>query len=104
MNLAEALKIRPKFGIEDVEAYGCEGAPVVNYVDVSKKIASEWVIKAGGRKRRVYSWFDHTGTALYVLINGVENFVTDEVDAMLTYGNPQYGVLTPVAQAVTVAA
>jgi hypothetical protein len=104
MNLAEALRVRPKLHTEKVEAYGCEGAPVVNYVDVSKKIASEWVLKCGGRKRRVYSWFDHTGTATYVLCNGVEFFLSEEVEAMLIYGNPQYGALTPVAQAVTVAA
>lgn len=104
MNCAEALRVRPKLQIEKVEAYGCEGAPVVNYVDVSKKISTEWVLKAGGRKRRVYSWFDHSGTATYVLCNGVEFFLSEEVEAMLTYGNPQYGQLTPVAQSVKVAA
>lgn len=104
MNLSEALKIRPRLDMSAVEAYGAETAPLVNYVNVSKKISSEFILKAGGKKRRVYSWFDSTGTALYVLVNGVETFLTEEVDAMLTYGNPKYGEWTTVAQSVKVAA
>lgn len=106
MNLAEALKVRPKLQIEKVEAYGCQLAPVVrDYVDADKKIASEWVLKCGGgRKRRVYSWVDYTGTATYVLCNGTEFFLSEEVEAMLIHGNPQYDQLTPVAQSVKVVA
>lgn len=104
MNCAEATKVRPYLDTEDVEAYGCKEAPCFDYADVSKKIPSEWVIKCGNRVRRVYSWFDFSATACYVLINGVEHFLSDEVEAMLIHGNPQYGSLTPVAQAVTVAA
>lgn len=99
---AEAVRNAPRLSIDAVEGYGCEAAPLVNYVNVSKKISTEFVLKTLGKKRRVYSWFDHSGTGLYVLINGVETFVTDEVDAMLSYGEPKYGELTPVAQAVTV--
>src|SRR5690348_12898497 len=105
MNLAEALKVRAKLQINAVEAYGCELAPTVrDYVDADKKIPSEWVLKCGGRKRRVYSWVDYTGTATYVLCNGVEFFLSDEIEAMLTYGKPSYEQLTPVAQSVKVAA
>lgn len=105
MNLAEALKVRPKLNIDAVEAYGCEFAPLVrDYVDADKKIASEWVIKSGSRKRRVYSWVDYTGTATYVLVNGTEHFLSEEVEGMLIHGKPQYFQLTQVAQAVKVAA
>lgn len=95
----------PELDNEKVEAYGCEMAPLVNYLNYSKKIASEYVLKYAGKKRRVYSWLNIFGrTRMYVLVNGVETFVTPEIETMLTYGNPQYSHLTPVAQAVTVAA
>jgi hypothetical protein len=103
MNCSEALKIRPKLTMDAVEAYGCVGAPLVTYVDVSKKIASEWVLKTGGRVRRVYSWFDHSGTATYVLVNGVEHFLSEEVEAILIHGHPSYDRLTPVAASIKVA-
>lgn len=100
-----ALTRNPSLLIEAVEAYGCEMAPLVNYANHSKKIASEYVIKVFGKKRRVYSWLTEYGNdAMYVLINGVETFVSPEVEAMLTHGNPQYSGLTPVAQAVKVEA
>lgn len=105
MELKDALRIYPKLEMDAVEAYGCEMAPLVNYANHSKKIASEYVLKTGGKKRRVYSWLSEYGTdAMYVLKGGTETFLSAEVQAMLHYGEPHYGELTPVAQAVSVAA
>ena len=97
-----ALTTSPVLEISAVEAYGLEAAPLVNYVDHSKKIASEYVIKSDGKKRRVYSWLTEGGKdAMYVLRNGTYNFLSPEVEGMLTHGNPQYDRLTQVAQTVT---
>lgn len=96
-----ALTTSPTLEITAVEAYGCEMAPLVNYVNHSKKIASEYVIKAGGKKRRVYSWLTDQGKdAMYILKGDQYHFLSPEVETMLTRGNPQYSHLTPVAQAV----
>lgn len=105
MELKDALRINPTLEITAVEAYGCEMAPLVNYANHSKKIASEYVLKVGGKKRRVYSWLTEYGTdAMYVLKDSIETFLSAEVTAMLHYGEPHYGGMTPVAQAVKVAA
>jgi hypothetical protein len=95
----------PVLDNEKVEAYGCEMAPLVNYHNYSKKIASEFVLKYAGKKRRVYSWLNVFGKdRMYVFVNGVETFVTPEIETMLHYGQPSYDYLTPVAQSVKVAA
>lgn len=100
--LALAIKNNPTLEMDAVEAYGMEPAPLVNYVSHSKKIASEYVIKTGGRKYRVYSWLADAGLqAMYILKGGTETILSVHVEDMLTKGNPSYERLTPVAQAVT---
>lgn len=80
-----------------VEAFGLETAPLANYVNESRKIASEYVLKYDGKKRRVYSG---TGRKdMFVIVKGAETAVPKEVEDMLTYGT--YSGLTPVAQSVT---
>jgi hypothetical protein len=39
---------------------------------------------------------------MYVMWHGAAAFVTDEIEAMLTHGNPQYYTLTEVAATVAV--
>ena len=80
-----------------VEAFGMETAPLANYVSQSRKIASEYVLKYEGKKRRVYSGTDKDG--MFVIVKGVETAVPKEVEAMLSYGS--YSGLTPVAASVT---
>ena len=93
----------PKIDTALVEAYGCEMAPLVNYANYSKKIASEFVIKYAGKKRRVYSWLTIFGKdAMYVLVKGVETFLPPEVETMLFHGKPSYDQMTPVAATVAV--
>lgn len=83
-----------------VEAFGMEPAPLVNYVNSSRKIASEYVLRYEGKKRRVYSGTDQP--KMYVIVGGVETFLPPEVDAMFMYGKPSYSGLTPVAASVAV--
>jgi hypothetical protein len=88
-----------------VTAYGCKSAPLVDYVNHSKKVATEYVIQFAGKTRRVYNWVLPSGDSkMYVMWHGAATFVTDEIETMLTRGNPQYDQLTPVAQSVKVAA
>lgn len=82
-----------------VEAFGCETAPLSNYVNQSRKIASEYVLKYGGKKRRVYSG---TNRGLFVIVKGIETMLPDEVCNMFLYA--RYSEMTPVAQTVKVAA
>jgi hypothetical protein len=52
----------------------------------------------------VYSWVTIVGKdAMYVLVNGVETFLTPEAEAMLVHGHPSYDRLTPVAASIKVA-
>lgn len=83
-----------------VEAYGLETAPLSNYVTQSRKIASEYVIKYEGKKRRVYSGTDRKD--MFVIVKGAETSLPQEIENMLTYGNPQYHDLKLVAQSVAV--
>jgi hypothetical protein len=85
--------------ISKVEAFGLETAPLATYVNESRKIASEYILKYDGRKRRVYSG---TNRGLYIIVMGRETAVPDEVCDMLTYA--RYSELTYVAQDVRVAA
>ena len=97
-----ALTTNPTLEIDAVEAYGCEMAPLVNYANHSKKIASEYVVKTHGKKRRVFSWLTEGGKdAMYVLKGDRYHFLSPEVQAMLHHGEPHYGELTPVAASVT---
>ncbi len=82
-----------------VEAFGLETAPLSTYVNESRKIASEYIIRYDGRKRRVYSG---TNRGLFVIVKGIETAVPDEVCDMLLYA--RYSELTYVAQAVRVVA
>lgn len=103
--LNHALTVNPTIDTDAVEAFGLEAAPLVNYVNHSQKIASEYVLKVNGRKYRVYSWLTDTGTdAMYILKGGNYTFLSNNIENMLTYGDPKYGVLTTVAQAVQVSA
>jgi len=87
-----------------VTAYGLETAPCATYVKHSKMIATEYIVKFAGKKRRVYNWITEDGRSkMYVLWHGAAAFVTDEIEAMLTRGNPSYDGWTMVAQSVTVA-
>jgi hypothetical protein len=87
-----------------VSAYGCESAPLVDYVNHSKKVATEYVIVFAGMKRRVYNWVLPSGDSkMYVMWHGAEAFVTDEIETMLTRGKPEYGRLKQVAHTVRVA-
>lgn len=96
--LDAARKSHPVLEMDAVEAYGCEPAPLVrDYVHSERSLPSEYMLRVGGRKRRVYSWVEGAASALYVIKGGVYNFLSDEVETMLTHGNPQYGQLTPVA-------
>lgn len=102
MKLSEETRTAPVLEMSAVEAFGRDTMPLGNYVNASQKIGSEFILKTGGKKRRVYSWIDAEGSATYVMVNGQRVFLSDEVDGMLTYAPTQHGVLTPVAQAVTV--
>lgn len=100
MNFADQLHMPFRL----VAAYGCKAAPVVDYVNHSQKVATEYVIKFAGKTRRVYNWVLPSGESkMYVMWHNAAAFVTDEIEAMLTYGKPSYDHLTPVAQAVKVA-
>ena len=101
-NLAAAIQTSPTLTIDSVEAFGREAQPLSNYVNASQQVGSEFMLKVGGKKRRVYSWVDADGTATYVIINGVRVFLSDELDSLLTYAPSEYGKLTPIAQSVTV--
>ena len=84
-----------------VTAYGLETAPCVNYVTHSRKIATEYIVRFAGKKRRVYNWIKENGESrMYVIWHGTEAFVSDEIETMLTRGNPQYSGWTQVAQEV----
>ena len=103
MDLNTALANYPQLPIDAVEAYGMETAPLVDYAKYSKKISTEYIIRSGGKKRRVYSWLNRDGaSAMYVFFHGVMTFLSEEVETMLTYGEPQYDRLTPVATSATV--
>ena len=104
MKLATAIRNSRKLPMSEVEAFGREAQPLSNYVNASQQVGSEFMIKAGGKKRRVYSWVEAEASATYVIIDGFRVFLTDEVDAMLTYAPIAYGVMVPVAQEVKVAA
>jgi hypothetical protein len=86
----------PTLDLAKVEAFGLEAAPLANYVNESRKIASEYVLKYDGKKRRVYSG---TNRGLFVIVKGHETPVPDEVCNMFLYG--KYSELTPVAASVT---
>lgn len=100
-----ALTVNPTIDTDAVEAYGLEAAPLVNYANHSQKIASEYILKVGGRKYRVYSWLTDQGTdAMYILRGGSYTFLSNDIENMLTYGNAKYGEWAAVAQAVRLAA
>lgn len=87
----------PVLDLTKVEAFGLETAPLSNYVNESRKIASEYVLKYDGKKRRVYSGTDRKD--MFVIVKGAETPVPVEVEEMLAYG--RYSELTPVAASVT---
>lgn len=86
----------PVLDLTKVEAFGLEAAPLANYINESRKIASEYVLRYDGKKRRVYSG---TNRGLFVIVKGRETSVPKEVEDMLGYGS--YSGLTPVAASVT---
>jgi hypothetical protein len=90
----------PTIELDKVEAFGLETAPLANYVSQSRKIASEYILKYAGKRRRVYSGTDQPD--MFVIVSGVETKLPAEVEAMFKHGNPSYNRLTPVAQSVTV--
>ncbi len=105
LDLNLALTTNPTLEMDEVEAYGMETAPCQNYVNTSRKVASEYILKVSGRKYRVYSWTADSGEdSMYILKSDRYRFISKEVQAMLHYGEPSYGGWTQVAQRVTVAA
>lgn len=99
------LSAQPELDFNLIEAYGCREAPCLSE-EVTINRATEYVLRVNGYNRRVYN-FEQTGRdgRMYVLQgNGKRFFLPEEAVTMLTYGSPYYGVLTPVAHSVTVAA
>ena len=99
------LSIQPELDFSLIEAYGYREAPCLSE-EITINRATEFVLKINGFNRRVYNFEQTSGNSrMYVKMGYAERlFLPEEAVTMLTYGNPSYGELTPVAQAVTVAA
>jgi hypothetical protein len=94
------LTIQPEMDTAKVSAYGFKQAPCLPE-EVTVNRATEYMVRYDGRNRRVYNW-EQSGRdgRMYIKADGMKLFVTDEVETMLTYGNPSYDRMTPVAGTV----
>ncbi len=99
------LSAQQEFDFDHIEAYGCRQAPCLTE-EITINRATEYVLKIGGYQRRVYNWEQSGGNSrMYVKLGwGERFFLPEDAVAMLHHGEPHYGELTAVAQAVKVAA
>jgi hypothetical protein len=85
-----------------IEAYGLKEAPCLR-AQVTTMRATEYMVKVDGKRRRVYNHEQENGNGrMYVKVDGLNLFLTEEADTMLTRGNPSYDKMTAVAGAVVV--
>jgi hypothetical protein len=99
------LSAQQEFDFSLIEGYGCRQAPCLTE-EITINRATEYVLKINGYQRRVYNWEQSGGNSrMYVKLGwGERFFLPEDAVRMLHYGEPHYGELTPVAQAVKVAA
>jgi hypothetical protein len=99
------LSAQQEFDFNLIEAYGCRAAGVLTE-EITINRPTEYILKINGYQRRVYNFEQSGGSSrMYVKLGwGERYFLPEAAVHMLTYGNPQYGELTTVAHAVTVAA
>lgn len=85
-----------------VTAYGFKMAPCLR-AEITVARATEYMVRYDGRDRRVYNWEQENGDGrMYIKADGLNLFVTEDVETMLTHGNPSYERMTAVAGTVTV--
>jgi hypothetical protein len=99
------LTDQPEIDFSLVEAYGCRMGSCMR-AEITINRQTEFVIVYNGKRCIVYNWEQSGGNSRMYIKDawGMRLFLTEEAVAMLHWGEPHYGELTPVAQAVKVAA
>lgn len=87
---------------EKVTAYGFKAAPCLRE-EITTRRATEYMVKVDGRNRRVYNYEQENGNGrMYVKVDGLNLFLNEATETMLTHGNPSYEKMTAVAGSVVV--
>lgn len=85
-----------------VTAYGFKMAPCLS-AEITTRRATEYMVRVENRNRRVYNHEQAGGTSrMYVKVDGLNLFLHEDTELMLTHGNPSYERMTAVAGSVAV--